>query len=446
MIRKADQMLEFSELADWVISQAKHKGAEECRVNVYRQRFVEIDYRDQKPEVIKEATTQGISLEIFSNKRYAGQSTPDFRKSTLDIFIDDVIANAAIVEEDPYRTLPEPEYYKGRTDEDLELFDPRYTELSPEKRHEMVKTVENACLEKGGDKVISVSAGEYDTYYESLVKTSNGFEGFNRESLFQTGATVTMHDEGDRRPAGSNWVSCRFREDMPSLEETGIKAAERTIDLIGGKKIATETLPVIIENRIAAGVLNGFMSAMSGANIQQKRSFLTDKKDSVVGSRHFTLINDPFIPRGLGSRYFDSDGFPARNREYISEGRLNDFIINWYYSRKLNCEPTSGSVSNIIIPAGNRDLQTIINDLGRCILITGFLGGNSNSTTGDFSLGINGKLFNNGQFVQNIAEMNIADNHLEFWHKLAATANDPWPYSSARLPSLVFENVVVAGI
>jgi len=136
----------------------------------------------------------------------------------------------------------------------------------------------------------------------------------------------------------------------------------------------------------------------------------------------------------------------ARNREYISEGRLNDFIINWYYSRKLNCEPTSGSVSNIIIPAGNRDLQTIISDLGRCILITGFLGGNSNSTTGDFSLGINGKLFNNGQFVQNIAEMNIADNHLEFWHKLAATANDPWPYSSARLPSLVFENVVVAGI
>jgi len=82
----------------------------------------------------------------------------------------------------------------------------------------------------------------------------------------------------------------------------------------------------------------------------------------------------------------------------------------------------------------------------RCILITGYIGGNSNSTTGDFSVGIIGKLFEKGQFVQNVAEMNIADNHLNFWNKLVEVANDPWIYSQARLPSLVFEDVVVAGI
>jgi PmbA protein len=85
-------------------------------------------------------------------------------------------------------------------------------------------------------------------------------------------------------------------------------------------------------------------------------------------------------------------------------------------------------------------------DLGRGIFITGFLGGNSNSTTGDFSVGIIGTLFENGEMVQPVAEMNIADNHLKFWNKLSEVGNDPYKYSSWRMPSLVFTDVVVAGV
>jgi len=121
-------------------------------------------------------------------------------------------------------------------------------------------------------------------------------------------------------------------------------------------------------------------------------------------------------------------------------------MVDWYYSRKLGWEPTSGSISNLILPPGTRSVDEIIKDLGRCILITGFIGGNSNDTTGDFSIGIIGKLFDKGRLVQNVAEMNMADNHLKFWNKLVEVANDPWIYSSFKVPSLVFDNVVVAGI
>jgi PmbA protein len=185
---------------------------------------------------------------------------------------------------------------------------------------------------------------------------------------------------------------------------------------------------------------------MSGSSIQQKRSFLADKKGKNIGSKLFTIKDDPFLPRGLGSRYYDGDGFPAKKRDLLTEGTVNEFLIDWYYSRKLGWEPTSGSISNLIIPPGTRSVEEIIKDLKRCILITGFIGGNSNSTTGDFSVGIIGKMFVKGQFVQNVAEMNIADNHLNFWNKLVEVANDPWIYSQARLPSLVFDNVVVSGI
>jgi PmbA protein len=441
-----EKQMDFSDLADWVIDQTLKAGANDCRVSLSKRRLVNINYRDRKPEVIKEATTKNLYLEVFMNKRYAGQSTPDFRQSTLEGFIMDVIESAKIMEEDPFRTLPDPKYYEGRSAADLQLVDPDYDDLTPENRHSMVKTIEEACLQKGGDKVVSVEASEYDEKYEELIKTSNGFEGSTQYTYCRAGASMTAQDEGDRRPMGNNYISCVYSSDLPPLEEIGTVAAERTLDLMGGRKIPTVKIPVILENRDAARLLSGLLNPLSGSSIQQKRSFLADKKGQSVASKLFTLTDDPFLPRGLGSKYYDGDGFPARKRDIFKEGVVNEFLIDWYYSRKLGWEPTSGSISNIILPPGTRSVEEIIRDLGRCILITGYIGGNSNSTTGDFSVGIIGKLYEKGEFARNVAEMNIADNHLNFWNKLVEVANDPWKYSQAILPSMVFEDVVVSGI
>jgi PmbA protein len=79
------------------------------------------------------------------------------------------------------------------------------------------------------------------------------------------------------------------------------------------------------------------------------------------------------------------------------------------------------------------------------ILVTGFLGGNSNSTTGDVSLGIAGFRVRKGQVAEPVAEMNLSGNHLELWKRLAAVGNDPYPYSTSRTPTLVFDGLQVAG-
>jgi predicted Zn-dependent protease len=199
-MKTKEKQMSFPALADWIISRVKNAGAQDCRVNLSRNRLVEINYRDRKPETIKEATTQGLSLEIFSNNRYAAQSTPDLRQSTLEAFIKDVVGNAAIMEEDPFRTLPDPKYYEGKITADLQLSDPEYGKMTPEERHSRVKEIEDACLTKGGDKVISVEAGGYDQTYEEYVRTSNGFEGSTGGTFCQIGVSMTAKDEGDRRP------------------------------------------------------------------------------------------------------------------------------------------------------------------------------------------------------------------------------------------------------
>ena len=437
---------ELYDLAEQAIQLAKSSGADDCRVSVGGERFVEIGYRDRKPENIKEASTRGLRIEIFVDKRYSSQTTSDLRPESLKTFIGNAVASTKLLAEDPFRTLPDPKYYQGRATVDLKQCDPDYEKVSPESRHSFVKAIEESCLAKGGDKVISVVASATDSHEERLLMTSNGFDGYQETTVFYGAAQMTAKDEGDRRPAEYAVALAMSRKDLPKPEAIGAEAAERTLGLLGAKKIKTETLPVIIENREVGRFADGFMQAMFGRSVQQKQSFLADKKGQKVASRVFTMIDDPFIPGAVGSGVFDNEGITARKRVMIEAGVLKEFYIDWYYSRKLGWEPTTGSPSNVIVPPGKRSVKEIMKDLGRGILITGFIGGNSNSTTGDTSIGIVGQLFERGEIVHPVSEMNIADNHLKIWQRLAEAANDPYPYSPIRVPSLVFTDVVVSGI
>jgi PmbA protein len=437
---------EMQELAAWTIKAAKAAGANDCKVSIGSQRNVEISYRQHKPETIKEATTKQLYIQIFADGRYSQQTTSDLRKEALKDFLGNAVKATKLLAEDPFRTLPDPKYYKGRKEMDLGTFDPQHAKFTPEERHNLVKAIENAALEKGGSKVISVTAEENDGHSESVTMTSNGFEGYDEETFYVAGAEMTVQDEGDRRPNGYHYVVTLNKKDLPAAEDIGAECAKRTMNLLGAKKIKTETLPIIIQNQNVGRIFGGFLQAMNGRSIQQRQSFLADKKGKKIGSEHFTIIDDPFVKAGLGSRLFDGDGFATKKRVMIDKGVLKDYYVDWYYSRKLEWEPTTGGPSNLIVPPGKRSVKEIMKDLGKGVYITGFIGGNSNPTTGDASIGIIGQLFEGGKPVQAISEMNISDNHLKFWNKLIEVANDPYPYSSMRFPSMVFEDIVVSGL
>ena len=76
---------------------------------------------------------------------------------------------------------------------------------------------------------------------------------------------------------------------------------------------------------------------------------------------------------------------------------------------------------------------------------TGFNGGNSNSTTGDFSFGIEGFLIEKGVVVKPLNEMNITGNLLTIFNNIIETGNDPRTSSNFRIPSMLFDAVNFSG-
>jgi PmbA protein len=427
------------------VAEATRAGADEARISVNRQRYVSLEYRERQVEKLEEATTNGMSLSLYINGKYSSHRTSDLRKGALSDFIRESVALTKYLTTDPYRRLPEPKYYEGRREVDLGLLDQGYKGVAAERRHKVVREVEAAALESGGDRIISVTAGYYDSHAESATVASNGFEGLEERTSFWAGAEVTARDEGDKRPADYWWQGGAGREFVSDPALIGRKATERALGRVGSSKIRTETLPIVVENRTTGRLLRWLGAGIDGRNLQQKSSFFEGKQGEQVAASILTILDDPFVKKGQGSRLFDNEGIAARQIPIIEKGVLANYYIDSYYARKLEMEATTGSPSNAVFDLGDKDQAAWIRELGRGVLVSGFIGGNSNSSTGDFSVGVQGFYFEDGAVVKPVAELNIAGNHLEFWKQLVGVGNDPYEYSSMRAPCLVFDAVSVAG-
>lgn len=434
-----------SELARWACAEATRAGANEARVTVSRTRYVSLSYRERKVENLEESVTNGLNVDLYVDGKYSGHSTSDLRPEALTKFLQEAVAMTRYLSEDPHRRLPDAQYYANRPSTDLQLVDASYRRVTPEERHRFVQAVEAAALEAGGDKIISTTASYYDSITETSIVASNGFEGRSERTDFWSGADVTARDEGDKRPEDWWWEGGCYQGRLADPAMIGKKAVERALARVGSDKIATEKMSIIVENRAAGRLFNFMAGALQGRNLQQRQSFFEGKLGQQVASPLLSVVDDPLVVHGLASRHFDYEGISARRLPIVEKGILRNYYIDTYYGRKLSMDPTTGSASNVVVELGDKDQAGWMRELGRGILVTGFLGGNSNSSTGDFSAGIAGFLFENGEIVKPVSEMNLAGNHLEFWHKLIGVGNDPYPFSSLRTPSLVFEGITMAG-
>ena len=432
-------------LAQWAVDYTKKAGADEASVSVTNQRDVEVSYRDGQLEKLKESTQNSLSLSIYTDNKYSNHSTNDLRTESLEKFINEAVAATKYLSQDEFRRLPEAKYYPGPDKRKFVVIDTAYEEVKPENRVNTAKAIQEAAS-KVSDKIISTTSGYNDTIYEVVRANSKGFAGVSKGTMFWAGASVTVRDGEKGRPSDWYWGGARYLKDIPSTTLLGEEAAQRALRKIGQKKIESGKYAMIVENRTARRLLGIFRGPMSARNLQQKSSYLDGMLGKKIASDKLTIIDDPFLEKGMSSRYFDREGIAAEKRPMIENGILKSFYVDYYYGQKLGMEPTTGSPSNLTFGLGNRDLDAIVKSTKKGILVTGFIGGNSNSTTGDFSFGIVGLVIENGIITQPINEMNISGNAKEFWTQLVEVGNDPYPYSSQQTPTMVFEDIDFSGL
>ena len=434
----------LADLTQQTMEYALKQGANQTAVQVSRAQFLDLKRREEKVETLQASTSRGLSLALYVDGRYSSNSTSFLEPEEVRQFVDRSLAMTRALAPDPHRALPDPQLYGPTTGVDLDLVDPTYDDLDMDRRLEMVAQVEQAA---SSPAVISVTAGMTNQTSESLQIHSNGFSGERQGTSFYLGAVVTVQDkDDDRRPEDHWYTGARHLEDLPGPEAIGQEAARRALTHLGSAKVDSGCMTMVLENRAAARLVASLLDPLYGMSLQQRRSCFEDKLGQAVASARLNIHDDPLLVRGLGSRTFDGEGLAAKRLPVVTAGELENYFIDVYYGRKLGRPCTTGSPSNLVLEPGTSSLEQLLQQVEQGILVTGFLGGNANPATGDFSFGISGEQIKDGRLVQPVSEMNITGNHLQIWQGLAAVGNDPYPYSSWSIPSLLLQDIQFSGM
>ncbi len=115
-----------------------------------------------------------------------------------------------------------------------------------------------------------------------VLVTSHGFRG----AYLGSGQSVSMTaiaGEGTAMERDYDYSSTLHGADLDPPEKVGRTAGERTVERLNPRKVKSKRVPVVFDRRVAGSLVGHLASAINGAAIARKTSFLRDK----LGERLF---------------------------------------------------------------------------------------------------------------------------------------------------------------
>ena len=322
--------------------------------------------------------------------------------------------------------------------------DPHFSDISFKAKTDILEATD-AEVDKSDSRLISTACDWDDCLRSDYIIDSQGLEAESSSTFYSVVCECTVRGHGEARPQ-NNWMEgALFFDRLRS--GCGRTAYERTVPMIEARKLNSGKYNIVLENTVSAKAVSAIISALNGSSLQQQNSFLLDSLGKRIFPENLLITDNPLIPGRTGSGYFDSEGAATCERDIIRDGVVRTYFLNTYFANKLGMPRTSEDATAVCFPRNSgMGLEDILRQTGSGVLITGFNGGNSNSVTGNFSYGIEGWYFENGQRLYPVKEMNLSGDFLSLWARNIFIGNDPIGFMPWQIPTLAFEGIDISGI
>jgi PmbA protein len=435
-----------------LIDYAKAAGADASEASLAARESISAEVRMGELEGMEREEGRSVALRAFIGKRQAAASSTDLSAAGLKALAERVVAMARAAPEDKYCGLLE-EKFLAR-DQRPELDQSDTARPSPQLLLELAKTCEAAALSVPG--IANSGGGGASSEVSSFVyATSAGFEGAETGTSYSLGAQP-IAQRGEDMERDYEYRTKRFFADLPAPEEIGRIAGERTARRLGSRKLESTKAPVIFENRLAGRIISPVFAAISGSSVARGVSFLKDKLGKRVFATGFRVHEDPFVKRGLASHGFDGEGGAVRPMTLIEDGVITTWLHNSASARQLGQEPnghaTSGhggppgiATSNLFVKPGPDDLASAMRNAGKGLFVTDMFSPSLNMNTGDWSVGVAGYWFENGEIAYPVSEVTVAGNLLDIYARLRCNG-DIDTRGSIEIPSLIVDDLAIGGV
>ncbi|MEM7088341.1 MAG: TldD/PmbA family protein [Pseudomonadota bacterium] len=441
------------EISQHLLDAARNAGAEAADAIVIDGSSVSVEVRGGALEHAERSEGTDVGLRVLVGQRQAIVSNSDSRPETLLAMAQRAVAMAKEAPADPFAGLARTDQLATDWDiQALEMCDPT-PEPSAELLMQDALAAEAAALAVTGVTQVSDAAASYGAQKVHLAAT-NGFSGGFARSNRST-SCVAISGEGTGMERDYDGDSRTFQADLRSAEDIGRVAGERAVKQVGARKPATGTFPVLFDERISSSLIGHLLAASNGAAVARGASWLKDCLGDQVLPAHLSLIEEPHRPRISGSRPFDAEGLPTRNRAIVDKGMLTGWTLDLSSARKLDMAstgnaargvsgPPSPSNWNLRLTQGEHSRAELLRDMGTGLLVTSMIGSTINPNTGDYSRGAAGFWVENGEITHPVNECTIAGNLRDMLKRLVP-ANDARTYLSRIVPSILVEGMTIAG-
>jgi PmbA protein len=445
------------ELGAQVVERARKKGADVAEAGVSEGAHLSVKVRMGEPELVEEAGSKSLGLRVMRGNRVAVTYTSDLSEDGLTRFIDDALELAKLAQPDPFAGPPDPSLLsKASQHADLQLFDPAVNQIDAAQAIDMAKRAEKAAL--GSDKRLTNSEGANVSRQAgaSVLVTSGGFRGGVRGTYTSISVHPVADDADGKKRSGYYWSARRFAKELESAEEVGLEAARRTLQKLGSRKLDTQEVAVVFDPDAGRSILGLLGSCVNGGSIWRKSSYLIEREGQAVASKLVTVVDDPLIVRGPGSRPFDGEGLLSRKNVVVQDGVLKTFILDTYSAKKLGKQSTGNasrgsgggvgpSTTNLILQPGKQTAKQLLASTERAFYVTDMMGFGFNAVTGDFSRGASGFWIERGERVYPVSEVTISLNLDDMLKRIDAIADDLDHRTSICTPTFRISAMTVAG-
>ena len=433
----------LAELAQRALSHAQTLGASACDVEVTEGFGQSITVRLGEVETIEYNRDKGVGVTVYVGQQKGHASTSDFSAKAIEDAVRAAFSIARYTAADDCAGLADPARLAHNAP-DLDLCHP--WALTVEEAIAQAQQCEDAA--RAVDVRISNSEGAtVGTQCSHFIyANSNGFcDGYATSRHSISCSVIAESASGMQR---DYWYSvARRAQDMQGALDVGRIAGERTVRRLDARKVATCQVPVLFEASLASGLIGHFVGAISGSSLYRKSSFLLDSLGTQVFSPIVQLSERPHLPLGLASSAFDAEGVVTVDRELVSNGVVNGYILGSYSARKLGMQSTgnAGGTHNLLLASTGENFQQLLKKMGTGLLVTELLGHGVNPVTGDYSRGAAGFWVENGVIAYPVEEITIAGNLRDMFKGIVAIGNDILVRGSKQCGSILIERMTVAG-
>ncbi|MDH4316412.1 MAG: metalloprotease PmbA, partial [Gammaproteobacteria bacterium] len=406
--RNTMQEREIEYIVQQVLEEAKQLGADQAEAGASHDIGLSATARLGTVENLEYTNDRGVGVTVFCDKRKGSASTSDFSPEALREAVRKACAFARYTEEDPCAGLADAERM-ATSIPDLQLA--HHWPLESEDAIRIAIESEDAA--RSYDKRIHNSEGATVSTNNGIrtYGNSHGFLGSYRKSSHSISCVVVGQQNGEMQ-RDYHYSTSRDPGDLESAKAVGEKAARRTVERLGARKFKTCKAPVMMAPEVARGFIGHAIAAISGGAQYRRSSFLLSAAGEQIFPSFMQIQERPHILKGLASAAYDAEGVATCDRELVTDGVLQGYVLGSYSARRLGLESTgnAGGAHNLVVPGNSGNLESIIRAMGTGLLVHELIGHGLNAVTGDYSRGAAGFWIENGEIAFPVHEVTIAGN------------------------------------